>query len=70
MNYAVKTTHAIPPPPTCFYLTRKTLSLTCTWCGQTLGVWSTVTEREILDACHTCEAKLRDLGPVSAVPFS
>ncbi|WP_041839142.1 MULTISPECIES: hypothetical protein [Acidobacterium] len=70
MTYAVKSTHAVPVQTTSLHLVKKDHTLTCVWCGATLGRYRTAVEREILEACHDCEAKILDLGPVSSVPFN
>jgi hypothetical protein len=70
MTYAVKTTHAVPVHPAALHLVKRDHALICIWCGSTLGMYRTAAEREILDACHACEAKLLDLGPVATVPFN
>ncbi len=70
MTYSVKTTHAIPVHSTHLYLVKKDHLLICAWCGLILGKYRTGDEREILEACHCCEAKMLDLGPVATVPFN
>jgi tRNA G26 N,N-dimethylase Trm1 len=70
MTYAVKTTHAVPVHPATLHLVKKNHLLVCVWCGSTLGRYCTADEREILEACHACEAKMLDLGPVASVPFN
>lgn len=70
MNYAVKTTHAIPTRAHSLFLVNKESTVTCAWCGERLGTCRNAAEREILEACHGCQAKMLALGPVVTVPFS
>jgi hypothetical protein len=69
MMHAVKTTHAVPKKLAALRLVKKTSPLTCAFCAQTIGAYSTPAERAVLETRHACKEKLMTAAPLAALPF-
>jgi hypothetical protein len=70
MMHAVKTTHAVPERLPALQLVKKSNTLTCGYCAQPVGSYSTQAERTLLEVRHICKEKLQAATPLVAVPFN